>query len=440
MMFRALAFLLAFAVPAMTRPALAQMNIQEVTSPGGITAWLVQEPGIPFTALEIQFKGGTALDAPAKRGAVNLMTALIEEGAADLDAQGFANARDDLAATFGFTAGGDSVGVSARFLTENRDQAVALLRQAIITPRFDPDALERVRGQVLSGLRADAKDPDALAPLAFNALAFGDHPYGSSGDGTIASVTALTRDDILAAHKGALARDRIYVAAAGDISAADLGTLLDTLLGDLPATGAPLPRRAALNLTGGVTVQDFPTPQSTVFFGQQGITRDDPEFFAAYILNEVLGGGRFTARLMTEVREKRGLTYGIGSYLLPMDQAELMVGQFSASNDKVAEAIDVIRAEWAKMLADGLTAQELAATKTFLTGSYPLRFDGNGPIASILVGMQMEGLPIDYATTRNAQIEAVTLDDIKRVAARLLQPEGLRFVVVGQPVGVTTTP
>ncbi len=435
MMFRALAFLLAFALPAQ-----AQMNIQEVTSPGGITAWLVQEPGIPFTALEIQFKGGTSLDAPSKRGAVNLMTALIEEGAADLDAQGFANARDDLAATFSFTSGVDSVGVSAKFLTENRDQAVALLRTAIIAPRFDPDALERVRGQVLSGLRANEKDPDALAPLAFNALAFGDHPYGSSGDGTIASVTALTRDDIVDAHKVALARDRIYVAAAGDISAADLGTLLDTLLGDLPATGAQLPPRATLHLTGGVTVQDFPTPQSTVYFGQVGIARDDPEFFAAYILNEVLGGGRFTARLMTEVREKRGLTYGIGTYLVPMDQAELMIGQFSASNDKVAEAIKVIREQWAKMLADGLTEQELAATKTFLTGSYPLRFDGNGPIASILVGMQMEGLPIDYATTRNAQIEAVTLADIKHVAARLLHPDDLRFVVVGQPVGLTTTP
>ena len=435
MMFRALVFLISLALPAQ-----AQMNIQEVTSPGGITAWLVQEPGIPFTALEIQFKGGTSLDAPAKRGAVNLMTALIEEGAGDLDAQGFANARDDLAASFQFTSSLDSVGISAKFLTENRDQAVALLRQAIISPRFDPDALERVRGQVLSGLRANEKDPDALAPLAFNALAFGDHPYGSSGDGTIASVTALTRDDILAAHKGALARDRIYVAAAGDISAADLGMLLDTLLGDLPATGTPLPPRAALKLTGGVTVQDFPTPQSTVFFGHGGITRDDPEFFAAYILTEVLGGGRFTARLMTEVREKRGLTYGIGTYLNPMDQAELMIGQFSASNDKVAEAIKVIRAEWAKMLANGLTDQELAATKTFLTGSYPLRFDGNGPIASILVGMQMEGLPIDYATTRNAQIEAVTLADIKTIAARLLHPDGLRFVVVGQPVGVTTTP
>ncbi|MFD2101974.1 M16 family metallopeptidase [Tabrizicola soli] len=430
-MIRALFVLLALALPAR-----AEMQIQEVTSPGGITAWLVEDHNIPFTALEIQFRGGTSLDAPEKRGAVNLMTALIEEGAGEMDSRAFAEARDALAAEFHFDAGKDSVGVSARFLTENRDQAIDLLRAALVTPRFDQDAVDRVRGQVLSILRSNEKDPDSIASETFDALAFGAHPYGSTGDGTIETVTALTRDDVAAAHKAALARDRIFVAAAGDITAAELGPLLDRLLGDLPATGAPLPGRAEWLLQPGVTVMDFPSPQSTVLFGHQGIKRDDPDFFAAFILNEALGGGRFTARLMSEVREKRGLTYGIGSYLVGLDQAEIYMGQFSASNDKVAEAIAVVRAEWARIAGEGLTEQELADTKTYLTGSYPLRFDGNGPIASILVGMQMEGMPIDYAVTRNAKIEAVTMEDIRRVAARLYQPEALHFVVVGQPTGL----
>lgn len=181
---------------------------------------------------------------------------------------------------------------------------------------------------------------------------------------------------------------------------------------------------------------DFPTPQASVLFGHNGIARDDPDFFAAFILNEAFGGGRFTARLMSEVREKRGLTYGIGSYLIGMDQAELYMGQFSASNDKVAEAIAVVREEWARIAADALTEEELATTKTYLTGSYPLRFDGNARIANILVGMQMDDLPIDYPVTRNAKIEAVTMDDIRRVAKRLYQPEALHFVVVGQPTGL----
>ncbi|MCU0899612.1 MAG: insulinase family protein [Cypionkella sp.] len=432
-------FKLAAVLLLIALPARAEIEIQTVTSPGGITAWLAEEPGIPFTALEIRFRGGTALDAPGKRGAVNLMTALIEEGTGDLDSVGFARARDDLAASFSFRADEDTLAVSARFLTENRDQAVDLLRRALTEPRFDQQALDRVRGQVLAGLRQDAKDPGTLASRQFRALAFGAHPYASSGDGTEETVSALTRDDMIAAHRAAIARDRVYVAAAGDISAQELGALLDTLFAGLPATGAALPDRAPMDLSGGITVQNFPGPQATVIFGHQGIKRDDPDFFAATILNEILGGGRFSARLMSEVREKRGLTYGIGTYLLGYDQAELVMGQFSSANATVGQAIEVIREEWRKIAADGVTEAELANTKTYLTGSYPLRFDGNGPIASMLVGMQMIGLTPDYPKTRNAKVEAVTMDDVRRVAARLFREADLRFVVVGQPEGVTAT-
>lgn len=424
------------AVLALALPAQAEIPIKEVTSPGGITAWLVEDHNIPFTALEIQFRGGTSLEAPDKRGVVNLMTATLEEGAGELDSRGFAEARDALAASFSFDAGTDSVGVSAQFLTENRDQAIDLLRAALVTPRFDQDAVDRVREQVLSNLRSNEKDPGTIASERFDLLAFGDHPYGSSGDGTVETVTALTRDDVVAAHKAALARDRVFVAAAGDITAEELGLLLDRLLGDLPATGAPQLTEAPWLLPAGVTVQDFPSPQSTVFFGQRGIPRDDSDFFPAFVLNEMLGGGRFTARLMTEVREKRGLTYGIGTYIVNMDHADMLLGQFSASNDKVAEAIEVVKSEWGRIGREGVTPEELEATKTYLTGSYPLRFDGNGPIASILVGMQMDGMPIDYVTTRNSKVEAVTMEDIQRVAAELFDPEALHFVVVGQPSGL----
>lgn len=421
---------------ALSLPAWAEIPIQEVTSPGGIKAWLVEDHNIPFTALEIQFKGGTSLEAPDKRGVINLMTATLEEGAGEMDSKAFAEARDALAADIKFDSGSDSVGISAKFLTENRDKGVDLLREALVNPRFDQDAVDRVREQVLSNLRANEKDPGKLASEKFDALAFGDHPYASSGDGTIETVTKLTRDDVVAAHKAAIARDRVYVAAAGDITPEELGKLLDRVLGDLPATGAPQPQTAPWLLTGGTTVVDFPTPQSTVFFGEKGIPRDDPDFFPAFVLNEVIGGGRFTARLMTEVREKRGLTYGIGTYLVNMEHSDMLLGQFSASNDKVAEAIKVVKEEWARLVTDGVTPEELEATKTYLTGSYPLRFDGNGPIASILVGMQMDAMPIDYVRTRNAKIEAVTAEDLKRVAARLFKPEDLHFVVVGQPTGM----
>lgn len=426
----------AFVFLMMAMPALAEIRIQEVTSPGGIKAWLVENHDIPFTALNIRFKGGTSLDAPGKRGAVNLMTALIEEGAGNLDSQGFAAARDALAAEFTFDSDQDGVGVSARFLTETRDKAMDLLHQALTQPRFDADAVERVRAQVLQNIAANAKDPDSIGGDILRKQAFGDHPYGTVGDGTEDSVKALTRQDILDAYHGALARDRIYVAAAGDISAKDLGVLLDKLLGDLPATGAPQPGDVALVAKGGVTQQSFPGPQSSITFYQQGVKFQDKDYFAATILNEILGGNGFSSRLMDEVREKRGLTYGIDTSLAAFDHAEILEGSLATSNDKAAEAIGVIRQVWADVAKNGVTQKELDDTKTYLTGAYPLRFDGNKRIASILVGMQMLGLPSDYPSVRNAKVEAVTLDDVNRVARTLLAPDKLTFVVVGDATGV----
>ncbi|MFZ5786882.1 MAG: M16 family metallopeptidase, partial [Acidobacteriota bacterium] len=315
-------------------PLRAEIAIQEVTSPGGIKAWLVEEHSIPFTALEIRFKGGTALDAPGKRGAVKLMAATLEEGAGDLDSQGFAAARDDLAAGIRFDAGDDAVSVSAKFLTENRDRAVDLLRMALIEPRFDPAALDRVRGQMISIVESNAKDPQEIAAATFRRLAYGDHPYATSDDGTRASLQGLTRDDILAAKAATMARDRLFVSAVGDITPEDLGRLLDRLLGDLPATGAPMPPPARVDLAGGVTVVDFASPQSMVVFGQPGLRFDDPDFFAAYVLNHILGGGGFESRLMNEVREKRGLTYGIASYLVNRDLADTWQGSFASANEK----------------------------------------------------------------------------------------------------------
>ena len=298
------------------------------------------------------------------------------------------------------------------------------------------EALDRVRGQVLSIIASNATDPGEINSRAFNEAAFPDHPYALPVDGTVESVTALTRDDMLAVKDRVMARDRIYVSAVGDMTAAELGPLLDRLLGDLPETGAPLPEHVDYALPGGVDVVEFDTPQSVVSFAQPGITRDDPDFIPAYIMMEIFSGGGFSSRLMEEVREKRGLTYGIGASLYPMDNAELIIGSVSSANDKVAETIEVIKAEWAKLAEDGITQEELDRAKTYLTGAYPLRFDGNGRIANILVGMQMTDLPIDYPETRNELVDAVTLEDINRVVDRIIEPERLHFVVVGKPAGL----
>mgnify|MGYP001792891934 CR=1 FL=1 len=434
-----LRILIAVCLTIVAVPARAEIDIKEITSDGGINAWVVEEPSIPFVSVEIRFRGGAGLDLPDKRGATNLMMGLLEEGSGDMTAQEFQTTRETLAATYRFRAFDDSLSISARFLTENKDEALALLRQALTAPTFEQDAIDRVRAQVLSAIASDAKDPNTIAGATFDAAAFVGHPYATAIDGTADSLNALTQGDMFDAHQNALARDRLYVAVVGDVTAAQVGPMLDALLGDLPAEGAEMPDDVAFGLSGGVTVVDYDTPQSVALFGQSGLKRDDEDFFAAFIINHVLGAGGFQSRLMTEVREKRGLTYGIGTALVPKFHAEMMIGRVASSNQTIAEAIEVIKSEWQRMADEGMTAEELDFAKTYLTGEYPLRFDGNSEIASIIVGMQMTDLPPSYVLNRNDFIEAVTLEDIKRVASELLKPEELHFVVVGKPAGLEST-
>ena len=426
----AAAFLALAALPARA------IDIQETTSPGGIDAWLVEDHSIPFVALSILFRGGASLDAPDKRGAINLMTATLEEGAGDLDQTAFATAVEGLGARFGFDADDDAVSVTARMLTENRDEAAELLRLALTEPRFAEADVNRVRGQVQAVIRQGDTDPQTLAQREMARQAWGSHPYATSINGTAGSVAGLKPDDLRVAKDRVLARDRVVVAASGDITAEQLGALVDTILGGLPAQAtAPLPPQAQLGLTGGVTVIDWDSPQTIVSFATAGLPIDDPDYFAAFVLNHILGGGGFSSRLMDELREKRGLTYGIGTRLSNGVYGQTWAGGMASANAKVAEGLVLIREVWGGM-AEGVTEKELRDAKTYLTGEYPLRFDGNGKIAAILSGMQLMGLPADYVNTRNAKIEAVTAADVQRVAKRLLDPATLRFVLVGRPEGV----
>lgn len=416
--------------------ARAEIDIQTVTSPSGLEAWLVEDHSIPFIALELRFKGGAALDLEGKRGSTYLMTGLLEEGTGDLDARGFAREVEGLAAEFDYDTFDDSLSVSAKFLTDTSDEAIALLRRSIVEPSFPQEAIDRVRAQVLSSIGSDLKDPATIAQQTFEARAFGAHPYALPVEGTLDTVRNFTRDDIVTAYKNAMALDRVFISAVGDITAEELGEMVDALLAGLEPEGLAYPEEAPFDLVPGIEVVEFETPQAVAIFGHKGVERDDPDFLAAFVLNTIFGGGGFEARLMHEVREKRGLTYGIYSYLAPRDYADLYVGQFSSANDRISGAIDVIRAEWARIAEEGITAEELEEAKTYLTGAYPLRFDGNGRIANILVGMQIDDFPIDYVRNRNDLINALTLADINRVAAEMFRPEELSFVVVGVPEGL----
>ncbi len=422
-------------VAALVMPAQA-VEVVEGTSPGGTTFWLVSEPAIPIVAVELSFKGGQRLDPAERPGLARMTAALLDEGAGEMDAVAFAEARDDLAARYGISVTRDSVEVSARMLAESATESAELLATALAEPRFDHEAVERVRGQLLSTIREQETRPQDVASKAFASRAFGDHPYARPIDGTLESVAAITRADLEAAYAELLTRANVIAAVVGAVDLAEAGALIDTILAGVPeGTALPDPEPAPTP-PAGTEVIPLDIPQSVAVFAQTGIARDHPDFFPAYVMNYILGGGGFSSRLMTEVRERRGLAYGVYSYFSNRDAAALHLGGVQTANARMAESIEVIRGEWARMAEEGVTADELAKAKRYLTGSFPLRFDSNAKIARFLVAAQEQELGIDYIDRRNSLVEAVTLEDVNRVARERLTPDALSIVVVGQPAGL----
>ncbi len=413
------------------------IEIKEVTSPGGIKAWLVESRTIPLIAMEFSFEGGSAADPAGKEGTANFITGMMDEGAGDLSGEAFQARRDELAVKIGFNSGVEQFEGSLQTLSKNRSEAFALLKVALTSPHFETAAMERVRQQFLFAAKDDEQDPEKIASRAWMKLALGGHPYARRASGTPESIAAITPDDLRAMHKRLFNRKGLKVAVVGDIDAATLATSLDEIFGGLPDMEPP-PAVSAVHVAKGpvVSVIDRDIPQSIIVFGHGGILRNDPDFIPAFVMSQVLGGGGSTSRLTEELREKRGLTYGVGFGLSPMDHAGLYVGSLGTRNEKAGEAMAIIRDTLRKMADEGPTQAELDDVKTFLTGSYALRFDSNDKIASQLLGIQQQNLGIDYVNKRNGLIGAVTLDQAKAQAKRLIDADHLVVSVVGKPEGL----
>ncbi|MFQ6018575.1 MAG: M16 family metallopeptidase [Kiloniellaceae bacterium] len=431
---------IAFLLLLVTALPARAVEVQRVTSEGGIEAWLVEDHGNPIISLDLAFRGGAALDPPGKEGLANMVSGLIDEGAGGLDSQAFQGRLQDLSIRLRFSAGLDSFGGELRTLTENRETAFELLRLALTEPRFDAEPVARIRSQILAGLARDAEDPQTIVGRILSKLFFPEHAYGRPVDGTLESVSALTVEDLRRFVAERFGRDNLVIGVAGDISAPELARLLDQTFLGLPVRAAPadLPETAPRS-AGEVVVVERDVPQSVVALGHAGVKRDDPDFYAAYVVNHILGGGGFSSRLYAEVRDKRGLAYSVYSYLNPYEHAGLVLGGVATENSRVKQSLDLIRREWRRMAEEGPSEAELEATKTYLTGSFPLRFSSTGRIAGMLVSMQLQDLGIDHLDRRNALIEAVTLEDARRVARRLFDADRLTVVVVGRPEGVSPT-
>ena len=413
------------------------MKIQHVKSPGGIEAWLVEEHAVPLLALRFTFDGGNSQDPAGKEGVANFMSAMLDEGAGEFDHAKFQERMEELAFKMSFEDARDAFYGSFETLSANRDASLEMLRLAISKPRFEAEAVDRIKKQLLASLAFSAKSPDKIAGKAWSAAAFAGHPYSRPADGTPESIGTINRDDLETFRRRNFARDTLRVVAVGDIDAAQLGAILDKVFGEL----APKAELVAVPMVAPqsnerLKVIEMDVPQSVVQFGMTGLARKDPDFLPGFILNQILGGGGFASRLTEEVREKRGLAYSVYSYLQPLKQSAVFGGGVATKNEAVAQSLDVIRAEFKRMADDGPTPAEFANAKSYLTGSFALRFDSNSKIASQLLWMLQEDMGIDYVEKRNGLVDAVTLDDVKRVAKRLLKVDDLIVTIVGKPKGL----
>jgi zinc protease len=390
-------------------------------------------------AVDVAFVGGAAQDPVAKSGTATFVASLLDEGAGDLDSKTFHARLDRKAIELGFQAERDTLRGTLRTLTANKDEAFEYLRLALTAPRFDSTDVEIIRAQIISNLRRATTSPSDIANLRWWQIAFADHPYGRPVSGTLDSVPTISVDDLKDYTRRVLARSNLKIAVVGDIDAEGVKTMLDHVFGGLPAQAdlKPVANVSPQGLGRRVVVK-LDVPQAVVAFGGPGIARSDPDFMAAYIVNHILGGGAFSSRLYQEVREKRGLAYSVYDSLVWLNHSALFLGGTATRADRTGETLEVIDKEIRRLAESGPTAEELAKAKAYLNGSFALNLDTSTKIAALLVQLQLDGLGIDYISRRPQMIEAVTLDDAKRVAKRLLDG-GMLVTVVGRPEGLAAT-
>ncbi len=408
-------------------------DVKTLRAPKGEEIWYVSDHTLPMIAMSVALPAGSAYDPPGKNGLATFAASMLDEGAGTLNATAFQTALSDRAIRLSINPGRDYLVVSLVTLTDNAKDAFRLLGLAFSKPRFDPDAIARVRAQILSSLAQEDEDPPTVAAKGFYRAYFHDHPYAHAVSGDAASIAAINQGDLKAFAAQHWVRGDLRIAVSGDIDAATLASLIKSAFGKLPPTKptiAPWPEHLG---QPGVQIIPMAVPQPSVYFGLPGLMRSDRDFIPAFVANYILGGGGFASRLTNEVRVKRGLTYDVTTSLDPYRRAGVLVGDFATKRGSVREAIDVVRASLKEFADKGPTEKELADAKTYLTGSFPLSFSSNVGIVGELNGFQDLGLPVDYVQKRNTLINAVTVADVKRAAKRLFNPRAMTIVIAGNP-------
>jgi zinc protease len=433
---RFLKFLILLCGFQMIAPVSAVIHIQEIKSPGGLKAWFVEDKTTPVISLSFAFKVGSTADPIGKEGVAELTAEMLMKGAGEFDTQAFSGKLQDLAIGIGYSASLDFFTGSMTTLRANHQEAVRMLNLTLTQPRLDPEALKRVKDQHLTYLKNVAHNPGYLANLKIMKELYPDHPYHRETPGTSQTIPNIKSEDIKHYLTNYLSQDKLVIGIAGNLTAQEAGDLLDKAFKGLPATGQSVEvPNIRTNKRAQTIVLKKDIPQSTVVFAHHGVTFEDPEVLKVTVLMQILGAGD-VSRLNEEIREKRGLAYSVGAGLLTMKHGGLVMGSLGTENDCVKESIALVQAEWKRMHDHGVTLKEFNNAKTYLVGSFPLRFTNSAAISASLLQLQYSGKDKNYINERNALIDAITLEQINEVAKWLLKPDSLVFVVVGKPVGL----
>lgn len=419
--------------------ALVADEVQQFKTPKGISVWLIENHNLPIIAMSFVWRGGIEGDDDAKQGLSHIAAHMLTKGAGTDDENAFQKKLQDHAITLGFRAQRDGIYGQMRSLKETWPLAADLLRASLNAPRFDTASLNEVKAETLTQLKRYQADPDWMLSRLMMCEAFAGHPYSKRTLGTPETLSRIAQDDLKRWHKR-LTRAELLVSVTGDISKDELNKQIDDMFGNLPETADQIAvPNAELKTAKEVFAIYYNGPQTSMILLWPGINRHDKDWYAAEVMNYILGGGSFSSRLMNEIREKRGLTYGISSGMSGFDHADTYTIQASFKNENAGQVMDFVKAQIARMRDTDVSADELKAAKDYLIGSYALGLTSTAQVAGHYLEIQREKLQVNEQQIREAGIMAVTSDDVRRVANRILNNDAMTAFFVGQPNGIIPT-
>jgi zinc protease len=408
------------------------IDIKRIDTNEGPEIWLVEDHSNPVVSLHFAFQGGEGNDPAGKEGLANFLSGTMDEGAGSYDSEAFSKILTDKSISLSFDAKRNNFHGKLVTLKKYQDEAAEMMKLSLTEPRFDLEAVNRIRQQILLSVEANTRKTDRVANSLLREALYGDHPFARESDGTIDTVKSITPEDLRAFQEQIVTKDKLIIGLSGDVTEEEALSLYNQIFGTLPNHAAlPLAETVNIETIAETISESRPVPQTTLILGHKGLNRNDPDYFAGYLVTHIMGGGAFGSRLYSEIREKRGLTYGVYSYMASELNYEILLAQMSTANETVDQAIEILRSEWQRMAAEGPTEEELEKAKRYVIGSYPLNFSTTASVARLLVDLQIYELGIDYPTKRTAFFESVTLEQAKATAARLFRPDELTIVVVG---------